>query len=378
MIAGIWLLIAFAVWITLTTMWAEVPQAAWATWDWAFKTVCFAAFLPFLIRSRTHAEALLLVIAFSLLGNTLAFATKVAISGGGYGLRLGLVHSNFGLGEGSSLATVAVSFIPVLMYLRKHSRFFPSRFITDGIFYTAAAAAIVCSVGTYERTGLIAIAVMVCLMWWNAKKKILGVVLIAGALAGSTYFVSDTWSQRMSTISSYQSDTSALGRLAVWMWTIDYVASHPLGGGFEVYLINSGTLPVTADETDFQGPEDQKEITFQAKAFHSIYFEVLGEHGYIGAALFGAIILAFFGYTRRIRKLAEKNPELEWASDLAKALRMSLIIYLCGGAFVGIAFQPYFYHIFACTMAISEYMVRVTTSQRSRSLLGAPAFGAAE
>src|ERR1700712_308355 len=36
-----------AVWITLTLIWAEVPDAAWVKWDWAFKTIAFATFIPY-------------------------------------------------------------------------------------------------------------------------------------------------------------------------------------------------------------------------------------------------------------------------------------------------------------------------------------------
>jgi hypothetical protein len=53
-----------------------------------------------------------------------------------------------------------------------------------------------------------------------------------------------------------------------------------------------------------------------------------------------------------------------------------LIIYLCGGAFIGVAFQPYFYHLFAGVIAINEYLFRVTAPQQRKSLTQSPAFGA--
>jgi hypothetical protein len=101
---------------------------------------------------------------------------------------------------------------------------------------------------------------------------------------------------------------------------------------------------------------------------HSIYFEVLGSHGFPGLALFGAILLTFFGYIRRIKRIARGNPELAWATDFATSIRMSLIIYLCGGAFVGIAFQPYFYQLYICAIALSEYLLRMTTPERQKAL----------
>jgi probable O-glycosylation ligase (exosortase A-associated) len=375
--AGIWLLILFAIWITLTTLWAEIPNEAWVDWDTAFKTVAFAAFLPFLIRTRTHVEALLLVLGFSILGNTLAGAVKVLVSGGHYGQDLGLFRGNSGIVEGSTLATVAVSFIPVLLYLRKHSQFFPKGFLNNGLFYTAAGANVICALGTFTRSGLIAIAVLLFLMLWNSKRKVLTAVLMAGAVfATANYFVSDAYKDRMNTVVNYQGDGSAMLRLGVWQWTVDYALTHPWGGGFEVWRTNSGTITLGRDDTIQSITSNPNERNFAARAFHSIYFEILGEHGFPGLALFAGIVFTFLSCLRRMQRLARGNPELEWASDLAKSLRTCLIIYLCGGAFIGVAFQPYFYHLFAGVIAINEYLFRVTAPQQRKSLTQSPAFGA--
>src|ERR1700722_8838962 len=97
LVPGIWLLIVFAAWITLTSTWAEVPSAAWPTWNWSFKTVCFAAFLPFLFRTRIQLEAMLLTMALGVGGSILAFAAKTAIGGGRYGASISLIGGNSGL-----------------------------------------------------------------------------------------------------------------------------------------------------------------------------------------------------------------------------------------------------------------------------------------
>ena len=89
-----------AIWVTLTLIWAQVPDAAWEKWDWAFKTVAFATFLPFVIRSRVQIEAFAQTYVFSLAANFVPFGLKVLISGGGYGRDLGLVGGNSGLGGG--------------------------------------------------------------------------------------------------------------------------------------------------------------------------------------------------------------------------------------------------------------------------------------
>src|SRR3712207_7694190 len=54
----------------------------------------------------------------------------------------------------------------------------------------------------------------------------------------STLFPYTTLFRSMGTISTYQADSSASTRLAVWSWTWDYVQHNPWGGGFEAYRQN--------------------------------------------------------------------------------------------------------------------------------------------
>lgn len=62
--------VALCIWITLTTTWAVSPDTAWWRWDLAIKVAFFAAFLPYVIRSRVQIEALALVYLFSIAAHT--------------------------------------------------------------------------------------------------------------------------------------------------------------------------------------------------------------------------------------------------------------------------------------------------------------------
>ena len=54
-------------------------------------------------------------------------------------------------------------------------------------------------------------------------------------------FLPQSYLARMGTISNHESDSSASTRVQVWLWTLDYVETHPLGGGFDAYRGNSFT-----------------------------------------------------------------------------------------------------------------------------------------
>src|SRR3546814_20783070 len=79
------------------------------------------------------------------------------------------------------------------------------------------------------------------------------------------------------------SDLSASTRIAVWKWTWDYAKDHPGGGGFEAYLGNS--LSYYSQQLEGPAASQSVERTLvvdKGRAYHSAYFELLGEQGYFG------------------------------------------------------------------------------------------------
>jgi len=354
------LVIVWAVWITLTTTWALYPASAWVKWDWAFKTILFTALLPFCIRSRIQIEAALLVILCCIASNVVPFAIKVIFDSGGYGRPLGLVSLNGGWGgEGSTLSTYAFTCLPLVAYLRRHSLLAPARGWLRWIYLAAPGIAVIGAFGTFARAALVACAVWAALTWWHSRRKLVMAVVMAAAVIAVVPFMGDAWMARISTISDPRQEQSANVRLLVWAWTIDLANRHPAGAGFNSYLGNRFEI------TDSYGLK----IVEQARAFHSIYFEVLGEHGWVGLAIFLAIFAVFFLDMWHIRRQARARPEVEWIGDLARALSQSMLIFMAGAAFVGIAFSPLQYYLFALSVSCSVALRRAAA---------APVSGAAE
>jgi O-antigen ligase len=166
------------------------------------------------------------------------------------------------------------------------------------------------------------------------------------------------WGNRMSTIETYSADSSAMGRIKVWEWTIDYVRSNPLGGGFDAFLHNR-ILGVTSEGETEYFPEGQ----IGGKAFHSIYFEVLGEQGMVGFAMYFLMIGLALLKLMKLKKTWKNDPGMGWIADLANALITTIMVFLAGGTFVGIAYQPYIFYMLTLTVAIDQYAARVVRDQ---------------
>lgn len=357
------MLVVWAGWITLTTLWAQFPASAWAKWDWAFKTILFTALLPFVFRSRIQMEAALLIILFCIASNVLPFAIKSVVDSGGYGRSLGLVALNAGWGgEGSTLSTYAFACLPLVVYLQRHSLLVPARGLLRWVYLAAPAIAIVGAFSTFARAALIACLVWAALAWWHSRSKLMMVVMLVAAAAAVVPLMGDAWLARISTILEPRQDESANTRLLVWAWTIDLANRHPAGAGFTAYLGNRFEMRTA----------DGQEVVETGRAFHSIYFEVLGEHGWIGLAIFLAIFAVFFLDMRRIQRRVLDRPDLEWLGGLARALGHAMLIIMAGGAFIGVAFQPLHYYLFTLAVCASAALHRAIAAAKPAPASGNP------
>ncbi|MFH5927199.1 DUF5935 domain-containing protein [Roseomonas xinghualingensis] len=348
----------WAAWITATTTWAVLPEHAWIKWDWAFKTIIFSAFMPFLFRSRIQIEAAILAIILAIFSNTIPFCIKALISGSGYHRQLGLLPINVGLGESSTLAINSIACIPLIIFLMRHSQIMPCKGVLKAAYWSAPAIAIIGAFATFARAGLVSCFIWAAYTWWHSKRKLL---LAAGFWIASLIFVplmGEQWVDRMSTIAEAEKEGSAFTRVVVWQWTIDYAAQHPLGGGFDVYRINRRTVAM----------EDGSDFTVEARAFHSIYLEVLGEHGVVGAVIFGLLMVTFYLSLFRLARRTKGNKDLLWLHDLARALLVCATTYFAGSAFVGVAFQSFHYFLFALSVAANHYFLRAKLNDQEASV----------
>jgi len=342
---------AMIVWVSTTLVWAVAPDLAWSKWDVVFKTLVFAAFIPYVIRSRAQIEAFAQTYVFSMAANFVPYGLKVLISGGGYGMNLGLQEGNSGLSEGGFLSTSCLMAVPLAIFLSAHSRLIPKLKVLPLAYWAIAALAIVTAIGTYERSALIGLVVLGVYMWGRTKHKLGFGLVMAVATCMIIYTTSSGWNSRVSTINGdYQSEGSAYVRILVWKWTLAFTAEHPLGGGFQSYSI---------DVIDVPGSGGSPGHVEFGRAFHSIYFEVLGEHGYPGIAIFLTLAGSTFFMLRRVAKKARGYPELQWVVGLSDALQSGLVVFLSSGAFVGIAFQPIFWYFISMSMSLNAYMWRV-------------------
>lgn len=351
------LIAVLLVYCALTTMMADFPVEAAAKWAWVWKALVFALFLPLTLRTRLRIEAAVLVMVLSAGAIAICGGIKTLAGGGGYGTLRLFVSENAGLYEGSTLSMMAVAMVPLVWWAARHGTLFPrGRLVT--LFAAALTfACLLIPVGTQTRTGLLCIAVLGLLALRSVRRRFLYLSLAGLAALLAVPFLPASYTQRMNTIENHQSDQSASTRVAVWMWTLDYVKDHPLGGGFDAYRGNRLRIELR----DGQGGQiDVRQTYDKARAYHSSYFEMLGEQGWPGFLLWAAIQLSGLWQMERLRaRWKGRTGEGQgWQAPLANALQITQVIYLVGSLFVGIAFQPFMLMLIGLQCGLWSYCRR--------------------
>ena len=229
--------------------------------------------------------------------------------------------------------------VPLLNYLRMVSI---NRWVRYGLLVLMLLTA-VAALGTQSRGAFLAIAAMAVVLWVRSRRKLLGGVFIVLVAAGMLAMMSESWEARMRTIQNYEQDSSAMGRINAWTMAFNLANSRFTGGGFEVITpeLFARFAPVPHD----------------LHAAHSIFFQILGEHGYVGLALFVSIGAFGFLTASRIRKQALQRPETLWAHDLAGMIQVSMVGYAVGGAFLSLAYYDLPYNVMVMLVACRFWLL---------------------
>ncbi len=344
-----------------TTKNADFKVEALDKWDWVWKALAFAAFLPLTLRTKLRIESLLLFMVLSASSIIIVGGIKTLGSGGGYGELNLMVANNSGLYEGSTISTVAIAIIPLIVWFMRFGTIFPPDWKVKCFCLALIFACLLIPIGTSTRTGLLCTGLVALLMIRDAKRKVVYLTALGCLGLAAIPFLPSSFTERMGTIKTYKADASASTRLAVWQWTMDYAKTHPMGGGFEAYRQNKIRYEKVATEDDGAGQTtvDRSLEVDSARAYHSAYFEMLGEQGYPGLAIWLTInILGIFRMEVLRQRYKKPEPGQEWVAPLASALQTAHIVYMLGATFIAIAFQPFVYMLIGAQIGLDTYMAR--------------------
>jgi putative inorganic carbon (HCO3(-)) transporter len=320
------LLIAFLLWQTISTLMSSHVESAMVEMVRVYK-IQFVVFLTLIMfQNKDRIIQLVTIIALSI--------GFFGIKGGVFAIATGLSYTVWGppdtfIEGNNELGLALLMVIPLFYFLHGH---YQNKWVKLGILFSIVLM-LASVASTYSRGAFLASICMMLFLWLKTKNKIvtgaLGLVLITGLFIA----LPSQWFDRINTIENYEVDASAQGRIIAWKLAANVANDNVTGGGFS----NTFTVYNYLKYYDEMRGTDA----------HSIYFEVLGEQGYIGLFIFLSMFYLGWRNGNWIIKKTKNVEGLEWASRLSAMLQVSLVAYGAGGAFLGLAYYDLPYHILA-------------------------------
>jgi probable O-glycosylation ligase (exosortase A-associated) len=333
-VTACWL--SLIVWMTLTSFLSiNDPVYVWERWWFVMKIHLMMIITLKLLRGRKQIDLLIWVVVFSIgFYGAKGGLWTLATGGGGrvWGPPGGMLAGN------NEVAVALVTLMPFIYYLYQTSsqRWVKRVLGVSGLFVALGA------LGTQSRGALLGLLAMAFMMGLKGKNPVGTSIGILALIALMIAFMPDTWTTRMDTIQSYQGDSSAMSRIYTWQTLWNVVLDRPfLGAGFgtDNIVLFSQYAPTNPEYKLFFG---------KVWVAHSIYFQAMGEHGFVGLALYLMIGVGTYRMSVNVRKRALINPlYADWVPLLMRMSQVSLVGFAVGGAFLSLMHLDLIYYIVA-------------------------------
>lgn len=314
-------------------------------------TYCMVMFL--FVNSRVRLHAMLVVIALGLGFHGLVEGLKTLVSAGGHKV-IGLPSSK--MSDNNHFGVAMAMALPILLYLYQYSKW---RMVRLG-FLGVLAATVLAIVGSNSRGAFLAMSVFAGVLVLTSRRKVLALTLVSVGVALVLVLSPAAWFERIESIGNAGEDTSFMGRVDAWNISTALALQNPVfGTGFHAMLSPDLWFSVRPNQGLLSGiaPPVQQA---SPRAAHSIYFEVLGDLGFVGLTLFLAIIGNALLGVRKIRRLAARaGPSMLWARDMADCLGLSLVVFAVGGAGVSLAYFETFYVVIFLIEVLKQTVMRL-------------------
>ena len=341
------LLVLFTLWMTFNGFFAYNPAYSWPLWSRSVKIFVFGLLVATTANSRLRLYSLAWIAVISLY--------YYGVKGGLFTLLTGGNYRVFGppdtvIGDNNQLAVALLMVMPLANYLRSQLK---NKYLAV-LLVLASVATALAILGTYSRGALIGLGAMALVMLLRTKRRFIYIGLVGVVATFALYFMPTSFFNRMNTLGAMQDDASFQGRLHAWRVAFMYASDHfPFGAG-----IYGAQLPGV-----YRAYYPNDPILHAA---HSIYFEVLGDNGFIGLILYLFLLAAVFLSCTKIIRRARNEPALQWAKDMAIALQTSLVVFCVSGAALSMAYYDLFLIELGMVLALREIVTR-DTKQRGWS-----------
>ena len=345
------MVLLFFVWTTISTsMSLRDDGMSWEIWIRFAKVIMLFIFVVLIVEKKLHVDVILWGVVLSIGFYGSLEALKFIASGGAHKISGMPEHV---LGDRNELAVAFVMTIPICVYLlSEYGK--RSRILRLGLIGTMAML-VVAVIGTQSRGGFLALLALGAYLFIKSDRKVLLGALAVVLAIGLSQLVSSEWTSRIDTINSAGEDASFMGRVVAWKLSFILASQNPFfGGGFKSLEYFPVWTELSRDFLSYSWfyTGDLMPETKFGRAAHSVYFQVLGDHGFAGLALYLGCLIGAFRKAGNISKKVKKYDGPDWLRTLASMLQLSIFAFALGGAALSFAYFDLTFTLFGVVIAI--------------------------
>jgi probable O-glycosylation ligase (exosortase A-associated) len=358
------LVMLFFFWTTISTATTiGIPTVAWDIWVRFMKVIALFIFVVLIMDKKLHVNFFLWCVVLSIGFYAGLEALKYVASGGGHMIAGFAGHV---LGDRNELAVAFVMTLPICAYLLgQHA---DDKLIRIGLLGLMGLI-VTAIIGTQSRGGFIAMLGLAAYMFIKSDRKILIGVLAVVLVVALSSLVPPEWTSRMDTIGTASKDASFMGRVVAWKMSFILASHHPFfGGGFkalETSFVWSQLGTEFLNYSFFYSGDELPHPT-TAKAAHSVYFQVMGEHGFVGLLIYLTMLFTAFRKARKIGVLAKKHDAPQWIRSLSTMMLLCIFAFCLGGAALSFAYFELIYAIFGMVVVVESRILPAALAEKRR------------
>ena len=253
---------------------------------------------------------------FLLLG-TMAVTTR--IGGGGEGF----------LGDANDFALALNIALPFTFYqfLAEKKKVLKFLYLLFLILFTLGV------ISTASRGGFITLFIVFFYFILKSKQKLIGIFAIILIFISVFFFTPREYWQRQMTITSYQQDESAMGRVNAWKTGIRMFLDRPLlGVGAATYELSYGSK--------YGGPW---------LVSHNAYIQIAAETGIFGILFYLGLMFYIF---RQATLIIKNTREESYLKSISFGLKGALLAYAVGSFFLSVGYYPHLYLLLSIVIVL--------------------------
>lgn len=360
------LLVAFAGVSLISTMTSQslLIEHAWNKQIDFFKILSFYLAIILILNKKIHIDTFVWSVVLSISSYAAMESFKFIVSFGGH--RVAGFNGHI-LGDRNDLAVAINMSIPLILYLigeTKHK-------LLRTCLIVLVILNIIAIIGSYSRGGFVGLIVLGGYFFIKSNRKFLWSIFIVIGLGIASSFVPSQWAERMNTVSTASAeDSSFIGRLWAWKISVKIANNNFFGNSFFATQDPIAWHLYRAEIDDF-GPVYTPPIPESqfAKAAHNLYFQVLGDMGYIGLVIYLSILFAFYFRLNRLTKRAKKL-QVAWCASLSSMMSISLVGYMITGGNVSLAYFDLIYALIGISYVLEKHLLVREEKTKNNEICG--------